>query len=111
MNSTTGRRIEGIDHLRQSVVKVLTTPLGSRVMRRDFGSGLFDLIDKNITASLKMQMFAATVEALRKWEPRIEVKRVTVDPVEDDAHHKMSLSIDGTYLPNGRPVTLSGILL
>lgn len=112
MDNTTGRRIEGIAHLRQSVVTILTTPIGSRVLRRDFGSRLYELLDKNITQSLKMQMFAATVEALRKWEPRIEVKRVTVEPVPDeDIQHTVSLAIEGIYLPNGNPVTLDGVLL
>lgn len=112
MNNTNGRRIDGIDHLRQSVVTILTTPIGSRVLRRDFGSRLYDLLDKNITQSLKMQMFAATVEALRKWEPRLDVKRVLVEPVADeDTQHTVSLAIEGIYLPNGNPVTLDGVLL
>ena len=112
MDKATGGRIEGIEHLYQSVATILTTPIGSRVMRRDFGSRLYDLLDKNITQSLKMQMFAETIEALNKWEPRLDVKRVFIDPVsEDDAPHTIRLGIEGTYLPNGRPVTLDGVLL
>lgn len=112
MDNTTGRRIEGIAHLHQSVVTILKTPLGSRVLRRDFGSRLFELLDRNITPSLKMQMYAATVEALQKWEPRIEVKRVNVEPVLDESiQHSVSLAIEGIYLPNGNPVTLDGVLL
>ena len=112
MDITTGRRIEGLAHLRQSVVTVLTTPIGSRVLRRDFGSRLYELLDKNITPSLKMQMYAATVEALRKWEPRLVIKRVVVDPApEGDVQNTISLGIEGVYLPNGKPVTLDGVLL
>ena len=112
MHKQTGGRIEGIEHLRQSVTTILTTPIGSRVMRRDFGSRLYDLLDKNITQSLKMRYFAAATEALARWEPRLEVRRVTADPVPDeDARHTISLGIEGVYLPNGRPVTLAGILL
>ncbi len=112
MDNTTGRRIKGIAHLRQSVVTILTTPIGSRVLRRDFGSRLYELLDKNVTQSLKMQMYAATVEALRKWEPRLEVKRVLVEPASDeDVQHTVSLAIEGVYLPNGNPVMLDGVLL
>ncbi|WP_083714810.1 GPW/gp25 family protein [Phaeobacter inhibens] len=110
MDRKTGRRLTGIAHLRQSIEMILTTPIGSRVMRRDFGSRLPDLVDKNITQSLRMQMFAATVEALRKWEPRLEVQRVFVEPSADE-HSTVSLAIEGIYLPNGRPVTLEGIEL
>jgi len=110
MNRSTGRRLSGIEHLRQSVETILTTPIGSRVMRRDFGSRLPELVDKNITQSLRMQMFAATVDALRKWEPRIHVERVFVEP-SADVNSTVSLVIEGIYLPNGRLVTLEGIEL
>jgi len=112
MDTNTGGRIEGIAHLRQSVVTILTTPIGTRVMRRDFGSRLHSLLDKNITQSLKMQLYAATVEALEKWEPRLKVTRVQADEMsEADSSHTVSLSIQGIYLPNGRPITLEGVQL
>ena len=34
MNRTTGTAISGLEHLRQSVGDILSTPIGSRVMRR-----------------------------------------------------------------------------
>ena len=43
--ATTGRTITGAAHLAQSIADVLTTPIGSRVMRREYGSLLPDLID------------------------------------------------------------------
>ena len=46
MDAKTGRRLEGDDHLRQSIADILTTPIGSRVLRRDYGSMLLDLIDQ-----------------------------------------------------------------
>ena len=111
MDSKTGKAIDGLAHLRQSVVMILTTPIGSRVMRRDFGSRLYELLDRNITQSLKMQIYAAVVEALQKWEPRLKINRVTVDPINADDANKINLSIDGIYLPDGRPITLDGVAL
>ena len=46
MNRATGRRITAADHLRQSVADIITTPIGSRVMRRDYGSLVPALIDQ-----------------------------------------------------------------
>ncbi|MGL5293614.1 MAG: GPW/gp25 family protein, partial [Aeromonas sp.] len=43
MNATTGRTISSTDHIIQSVRDILITPVGSRVMRRDYGSELFYL--------------------------------------------------------------------
>lgn len=45
VNNRTGKRLSGADHLRQSVSDILTTPVGSRVLVRDYGSDLFSLVD------------------------------------------------------------------
>jgi phage baseplate assembly protein W len=41
-NATSRKPLAGIEHLRQSIRDILTTPIGSRIMRRDFGSGCSD---------------------------------------------------------------------
>ncbi|CAI0906396.1 Uncharacterised protein [Serratia quinivorans] len=38
MNTNSGRAVEDIDHIRQSISKILLTPIGSRITRRPFGS-------------------------------------------------------------------------
>lgn len=78
MSRTTGRLLDDLAHLRQSVTDILTTPIGSRVMRRDYGSRLFELVDAPINARTLGDIYAATVDALRRWEPRIAVRRVRV---------------------------------
>ncbi|MBI3727089.1 MAG: GPW/gp25 family protein [Burkholderiales bacterium] len=76
MNLTTGGRIAGLAHLRQSIADILTTPIGSRVMRRDYGSLLFELIDQPDNGATQVRLYAATAEALLKWEPRIKLTLV-----------------------------------
>ena len=44
MNRNSGMAIEDLDHIRQSVSDILNTPVGSRVMRRNYGS-LIKLIE------------------------------------------------------------------
>lgn len=76
MDARTGQPLSGNAHLAQSIGDILSTPLGSRVMRRDYGSLLFDLIDQPINAAVRMLMHAATAIALRRWEPRLRLTRV-----------------------------------
>ena len=38
INATTGAALSGMDHLRQSIRDILTTRVGTRVMRRAYGS-------------------------------------------------------------------------
>jgi phage baseplate assembly protein W len=75
-NARTGKILSGLAHLRQSIRDILTTPLGSRVMRRNYGSRLFDLVDNPLNEQTLVDLFAATAEALIRWEPRLQVTRV-----------------------------------
>jgi len=106
MDATNGKPIDGIAHLKQSIRDVLTTPLGSRVMRRDYGSRLFDLVDSPQTPDTIGDIYAATVEALNKWEPRIYPQRVQVTAVEAG---RIEIDLTAIYLPDGRVITIDGI--
>ena len=77
MSASTGQPLDGTAHLEQSIGDILTTPIGSRVMRRDYGSLLFELIDQPVTAATRLLLSAATAIALRRWEPRLQLTRVT----------------------------------
>lgn len=78
MNAASGRAISATDHIVQSVRDILITPVGSRVMRRDYGSELFYLIDQPQHQATRLRLMAATVQALINWEPRITITRVDV---------------------------------
>ncbi|MGH6997907.1 MAG: GPW/gp25 family protein, partial [Phenylobacterium sp.] len=52
------------------------TPIGSRVMRRDYGSALFDLIDQPANLLTKLRLSAAIAMALMRWEPRVTLKKI-----------------------------------
>lgn len=78
LNRESGGAAAGEAHLRQSIRDVLTTPLGSRIMRRDYGSRLLELMDQPLTPDLAAEVVGATAEALQRWEPRIAVERVIV---------------------------------
>ncbi|MDO8908910.1 MAG: GPW/gp25 family protein [Pseudohongiella sp.] len=76
MNATTGRRLDGIDHIRQSVEDILTTPIGSRVQRRDYGSLLPELIDQPMNDATLLRLYAASFMAIIRWEPRLQIPSV-----------------------------------
>ena len=108
INAQTGRPLSGIAHLRQSVADILRTPLGTRVMRREYGSRLFDLIDQPINAAWKTECYAAVAEALDRWEPRLKLNVVKVVSVKAG---QVTFDLSGEYFPDGSPVTLEGIIV
>jgi phage baseplate assembly protein W len=79
VDRTTGKAIEGVAHLAQSIGDILTTPVGSRVMRRDYGSLLPLLVDQPANAATRVRLYAAIAGALMRWEPRIRLTRVSIN--------------------------------
>jgi len=75
-SADTGKTLNGLDHLRQSIARLLTTPVGSRVMRRNYGAYVFDLIDQPGNKASILKVYAAVVDALLRWEPRFLPTRV-----------------------------------
>ncbi len=106
MNINNGGNIEGIEHLRQSITNILTTPIGSRVMRRDYGSRLFEKIDRPLNGELIAEIYSDVIEALYEWEHRFEVIQVIVQSIKQG---KLILDLEGRYLANGEVIKLEGI--
>ena len=79
MNAHTGRALTGVSLIGQSVTDILTTPLGSRVMRRDYGSEVPELIDQPLNGATVLRTYAATAYAIRRWEPRIQLTGVRLE--------------------------------
>ena len=62
----------------EAIKRVLLTPLGSRVMRPNFGSRLFELIDKPFDAEYKLDAISYTYEAIEQNLKNIKIKAVEV---------------------------------
>ena len=99
VNRDDGRQIDGNAHLSQSIADILTTPIGSRVMRRDYGSMLPDLIDAPANPVTRQLMFAATAVALSRWEPRLRITRVDVSTDNRDGRVTIDLQGERRDLP------------
>lgn len=82
LSRTTAKLIDLDAHLAQSINDILSTPKGSRVLRRDYGSRLPDLIDAPMNGETAVDVFAETAEALEKWEPRLKLRRVEIISAE-----------------------------
>ncbi len=78
MHKSTGKPLSGAEHIAQSIADILTTPLGTCVMRRDYGSRLFELVDTPLNTRNQLLWIAATAGAIRRWEPRITLEKVAI---------------------------------
>lgn len=96
MDRHSGQAIDGAAHLAQSIGDILTTPIGTRVMRRDYGSMLFELIDRPINAATRLLMLSATAMAIARWEPRLRLTRVRLSRAGADG--AATIDIEGQRL-------------
>lgn len=76
-NSGTGTLTDA-DHVWQSANDILLTPIGSRVMRRNYGSLVPDLLDSPQNNVTRLQLMSATVIALAAWEPRLALDTINI---------------------------------
>lgn len=67
--------------VRDSIRILLTTRPGEQLMRPEFGAGLENFLDEGNTVAVRRQIQAAILENLQKYEARIALDRVDVDPV------------------------------
>jgi uncharacterized protein len=73
------------EKVRESIVMILSTAKGERVMRPDFGCDIHAFVFMTVDKTNLTLVKSAVEEALVRWEPRIEVKAVDVmtDPIRE----------------------------
>lgn len=98
-NRDAGSMLSGFEHVQQSIGVILSTPIGSRVMRREFGSELFDLVDRPMTEQVILAIYSAAVMAIARWEPRYAVTGCNITGMT--ANGTMSIEFAGIYYPRG----------
>ena len=94
MDRHTGLPISGLDHLMQSIEDILTTPLGSRLMRPEYGSTIRRFVDLPVSEGWKSAVQAEAARALNRWEPRLDLTRVQVLSV---LNGRITFRLSGTY--------------
>lgn len=67
--------------IRQSILIILGTARGERVMRPDFGCGIHELVFEVIDVATLTRVETEVTDSMVKYEPRIEVLGVRADPL------------------------------
>jgi phage baseplate assembly protein W len=67
------------ENIEESILIILGTALGERVMRPDFGCAIHDLIFAPNNSNTHGLLIYHVKEALMKWEPRIQALTVDVE--------------------------------
>jgi hypothetical protein len=81
MDRKTGKALTRAEHIKQSMNDIVTTPIGSRLYRRDYGSEVFELLDQPQNPALNLMLQSVVVMALVRNEPRIRLTHVKLSDV------------------------------
>lgn len=92
--------VSGHEKVKQSILIILDTEPGERIMRSSFGCGLRRYLMHPNSASTRALIKRDVMNALRLWEPRIEVVTVTVNPGNDPS--LIYIEISYKHLRDGR---------
>lgn len=83
----------GVKDIEEAIRLILDTAKGERVMRPEFGCGIHDYVFATVDQSTLTLIKTSVNDALREWEPRIEVQSVEISTAEIDLG-KLLIRID-----------------
>lgn len=104
MSRENGKKLLVIDHIRQSLADLISTPIGSRVMRRNYGTLVANLIDQPTSEALILKCYSTIYSATLLWEPRIQINQMNIGQINQG---KTELTIEATLVETGENVNLN----
>lgn len=87
--------LSDVDDIQSSLVILLTTRPGERVMRPDYGCNLDELLFEPLTTTFKTYIKDLVSTAILYYEPRIEVNSIELDDT-GELEGRIVISIDYT---------------
>lgn len=99
---------EGPEKVRQSILLILETEPGERVMRPDFGCGLRRYLAQPNTVAVRAEIERDVELSLSTWEPRIHLTGVDATPGDDAA--LVEIAIAYVHVRTQRPDGLVYVL-
>ncbi len=102
MQHNTGELLSGINDIKQCVLDILSTPIGTRIMREDYGSLLPELIDQPLNEEMLLQCYAAIIIALQQFEPRIIINGIR-QQIDDKNAGSLGFVLGFNVITSGMP--------
>ena len=93
-----------IKSIEQSITDILTTPIGSRLMRGEYGSIIPDLIDQPTNDVLIVKIYSAIYTSLSRWEKRISLDSLNISELRPGV---LQLDLDAVHTISGQSLNLN----
>ena len=94
--------------IRASLIQIVTTSPGERVMRPTFGCGAFDFVFENDSALFRRNAERDVRSAITTWEPRVRLDDVNVEAGSELVEPgQVLITIVYTVIATGAPGVVS----
>jgi len=106
----TGEAITELEHVKESIVDILTTAKTTRVRLMEYGTNIYQMLDRPINRELISDLRMEIAEAIDRWEPRVTLNEVKLDltSIEEGV---LYVSLTCTYKPTGGRVEFNSLEL
>ncbi len=94
MCRNTGKWLNATDHIKQSVIDIMTTRKGSRLLRRNYGGLLPELIDRPMQPSFIAQYAVAVAQDIDEWDPRVSLKNLSMIEGDGQGQGRLKLILE-----------------
>ena len=95
-------KAEDEELIRMSILQILSTQRGERVMRPTFGANVWKFVFANNTAFLGDLIRNEVRSAIGRWEPRVAVQNISIDRVESE----ITITVEYVIRATGRLQTV-----
>ena len=98
------------EKLQENLIHILYTAVGERVMRRDYGGGIRQLVHDPNNDALRAIVQHQIARSITQWEPRVLLQEVTVTQEEGALMVRLRYTVRRTYQPRSLsvPIGLGG---
>jgi len=101
----------GAEKLKENIIHILLTGIGERVMRRDYGGGIRQLVHDPNNDALRAIVQHQIAKSIGQWEPRVLLQNVTVTQQDGTLIAEIEYVIRRTQQPESLsvPIGLGGV--
>lgn len=98
------------DAIKASVIQIVTTQRGERVMRPSFGCNAFNYVFENNSPDFRINAEREIRQAITAWEPRVRVDSVVItsDDISEPGQILITISYTITSTGEFESVTVAG---
>jgi uncharacterized protein len=101
----------GSEKLKENIKHILLTGIGERVMRRDYGGGMRQLVHDPNNDALRAIVQHQIAKSIGQWEPRVQIQDITITQKNGELYIELSYIISQTRQIQSlsAPIGLGGI--